>query len=204
MPELVQEWGFCPCCLKNCRHFCAPKSRLTRALEMLSLGFAKGFRLGPWYCVHCETKSIYLKDERSDVPRCQTDDLEAADSNSTDSADDSLATPVGNFLKSEQSLVMRSTRLKRFSEKYRDSIVRRLLSGTSTMAQIRQEKNITEGELTDWIADLFERMQARLDSLEETFEANLPIRLLSEHPDVAPAKSITTGPTIEGQVNPRL
>jgi transposase-like protein len=204
MSELEHKWGYCPCCLKNSPHFCAPMSRLTRALEILSFGHAKNLRLGPWYCVHCETKSIYLREERPDAPRFRSDDEEADDdANSTDLTSSSVTQPVGNFLKSEQSLVMRSARLKRFSEKYRDSIVRRLLSGTSTMAQIRQEKDITEGELTGWIADLFERMQARLDTLEETLETNPDVRLLSEHPNMPRAASIPAGPTVEGHIKPR-
>ena len=166
MSELIHKWGYCTSCLKNIQHFCVPKSHLSQAFEILSFGNAKRFRLGPWYCVHCETKSIYLKEERPDAPRFWSGDGEADEGSfSRDEPGGSVAHPAGNFLKTDHALVMRSARLKRFSEKYRDSIVRRLLSGTSTMAQIRQEKDITEGELTDWISDLVERMQAKIDSL---------------------------------------
>ena len=71
------------------------------------------------------------------------------------------------------------------------------------MSQIRQEKEISEGELTDWIADLFERMQLRLDTLEETLEAIPTRRLTSEQPDGMREGSIPPGPTVEGRIRPK-
>lgn len=204
MSELVHKWGYCPNCLKNIPHFCAPTSRLIRALEFLSFGHAKSLRIGPWYCVHCEIKSIYLRDERPDAPRFRTADAEAnSHSDPTDQSFGDVDQPIGNFLRAEQSLVMRSKRLKRFSEKYRDSIVQRLLAGTSTMAQIRQEKDIAEGELTDWIADMVERMQARLDTLEETLEAIPSRRLIHENSDQVSPSPMSNGPTVEGKFKPK-
>ena len=203
MSELKPKWGYCPNCVKNIPHYCVTSSRLYRVLDALSFGYAQSFRIGPWYCVHCETRSVYLKEEKEDALRYRSTDTESTSrSDSEEARDDEVAQPVGNFLKSDQSLVMRSTRLKRFTEKYRDSIVRRLLSGTST-SQIRQEKDITEGELTDWIADLFDRMQVRLDALENTIGSLPTVRLVNEDPENSRTDSIPFAPTVEGRTKPR-
>lgn len=204
-PVTKTKRGFCRVCLKNHGHFRAFTNRFFYTLDFLSLGIAAIFRIGPWHCKHCLSKSLYLKKERRDAPQFRVKETE---SNSSAVAserveDTKVAQPIGNLLKTEKSLVMRSKRLKRFSEKYRDSIVRRLLSGKSTILQIREEKNISEGELVDWIADLVERMQAKINWMESSENSSPTTRLLDEQPGESRVESIPIAPTVEGQVRPR-
>lgn len=70
------------------------------------------------------------------------------------------------------------------------------------MTQIRRERDISEGELTDWIADLFGRMQDRIDALENPANPS-PYRLLENDETAAQAKSFPPGRTIDGQTKPK-
>lgn len=76
------------------------------------------------------------------------------------------AESVGNFIK-DRSLILRSTRMHRVSEKYRDSIVERILSGKVSISQLTGSGEYTEGELISWIADRVKRLSARLEMLED-------------------------------------
>ena len=109
------------------------------------------------------------------------------------------AESVGNFIKSESSLV-KSTSLQRFSEKYRDAVVRRILAGTSSIQQVREEKNLGESEITEWIADLFERQQQKIDALER-IKDSIPVGDRADNPAI---KDFDSGiQTVPGQVRPR-
>ena len=94
---------------------------------------------------------------------------------------------------------MKSTRLQRYSEKYRDAVVRRILSGASSIHQVRDEKQLSESEIVDWISDLFERQQQKIDSLELFKKSIVQSDILREEVlhDLADSQSVA------GQVRPR-
>ena len=73
-----------------------------------------------------------------------------------------VAEPVGNFIK-DRSLVVEATRLKRFTEKYRDALVDRILSGKTQVSWLIADGKYTEAELTSWIADKARRQTAEQD-----------------------------------------
>ena len=66
------------------------------------------------------------------------------------------AEPVGNFIK-DQSLVLKSTRLDRFTEKFRDSVVKRILTGQVSISSLTADGAYCESELVSWIADKAKR-----------------------------------------------
>lgn len=72
-----------------------------------------------------------------------------------------VAEPVGNFIK-EKSLAVKATRMKRFTEKYRDALVDRILSGKARMSWLIADGKYTEAELVSWIDD-----KARRESIDE-------------------------------------
>ena len=76
-------------------------------------------------------------------------------------------TSAGNYLRNDQSLVMRSARSDRFTEKFRDGIVHRILNGTTTLAEVREQYFLTEQDLIDWMKQSFDRKQKRIDELTE-------------------------------------
>ena len=205
MSRHKHKWGFCLNCLRNVPHYREFRIAPLRFLDALSFRILSVFRIGPWYCVHCERKAIFLGGERSDAPQFRPP-FAAAENQPVETTRDAHSKPpaelVGNFLKEEESLVMRATRLKKYSEKYRDSIVRRIMSGSATMMQIRQEKNLSEGELLDWIADLFRRMQSKMDTQTSMLEAFPHLRFLDDHARTN-GPTIPEGTTIEGKVKPK-
>ena len=74
-------------------------------------------------------------------------------------------TAAGNFLRNNQSLIMRSARSDRFTEKFRDGIVHRILDGTTTIAEVREQYYLTEQDVIDWMKHSFDRKQKRIDRL---------------------------------------
>lgn len=83
-----------------------------------------------------------------------------------------VAEPVGNFIK-DKSLVVNATRLKRFTEKYRDALVDRILSGKAQISWLIADGKCTEAELVSWIAD-----KAKRESTDEneTFDLDAVAR----------------------------
>ena len=60
---------------------------------------------------------------------------------------------------------MRSARSDRFTEKFRDGIVHRILDGTTTIAEVREQYYLTEQDVIDWMKHSFDRKQKRIDRL---------------------------------------
>jgi len=75
------------------------------------------------------------------------------------------AEPVGNFIK-DQSLVLQSARLHRFTEKFRDSVVDRILAGKVSIGSLTADGDYSESELLSWIADKARRQEDKTDGLE--------------------------------------
>jgi uncharacterized membrane protein len=79
------------------------------------------------------------------------------------------AEAVGNFIK-DRSLIIKSTRMHRVSVKYRDSVVKRILSGQVSISQLTATGDYTEGELVSWIADKVKRLNQRIEMMEDSFD----------------------------------
>lgn len=75
------------------------------------------------------------------------------------------AEPVGNFIK-DRSLSLKATRIYRFTEKYRDSVVDRILAGKIKISTLTSDGMYTEAELVSWIADKAKRQNKKLETLE--------------------------------------
>lgn len=228
MKSKNQTHGFCNICQKNVPHRRWIGNPIVLMFDLLTLRLTRFLRLGPWYCVHCDNKVVVLSfrrknaiDYRSTVLNYESIPTKIAPAKPVDSAPagpgpvaapvtvNSTAAPaaaqlepaesVGNFIKTESSLV-KSTRLQRYSEKYRDAVVRRIFTGASSIKQVREEKDLTETEITDWIADLFERQQQRIEALEH-FKNSLAAAGQLEKPSFEDLKS--EAQTVAGQVRPR-
>ena len=83
------------------------------------------------------------------------------ESNSEENAQSS----AGNFLRNDQSLVMRSARSDRFTDKFKEGIVQRILQGTTTIADVREQHYLTEQDVITWMKQSFDRKQKRIDDL---------------------------------------
>ena len=169
MSDQPTHYAYCAQCVKNVPHFRRVRSRWLAGLDRHLGKYLAYFRIGPWYCLHCEQRTIIRRSARIDAvnyrivdPTQPVPDQESSWTKVSEldrKEPDQSAESVGNFIKSDKSLVLRRTRLLRYSQKYRDSVVDRLLSGNATIADVRHEKNICERELLDWIADRLERAE---------------------------------------------
>lgn len=147
--------------MKNIPHVRRVSNGFAWLLDLLTLGSASVFRIGPWYCVQCNTRHMFLQTSRRSVDTFNPDkqpEVETVES-------------VGNYIRTTESLVMRRNRAARYSEKYRDGVVQRLIGGTATITQIGQELDLTERDLVDWIADALARKQERIEELTALLNA---------------------------------
>ncbi len=120
--------------------------------------------------MQCEHHRFYLPLRRKNAPEYRPEDG-SPETNETNET--TPRTPggelVGNFIRTDQSLVIRRNRASRFSPKYRDGIVQKILLGTA-MADIRRELNLSEQDLVDWIADMLARKQEKIEQLQSTLD----------------------------------
>ncbi len=201
------EWGYCRNCIKNVPHVRHAKSILLRFADLLTLGMIAKMRIGPWYCEQCERKVAILKRTRFDAADFRSDTYQEDDESAEELEQIQSA---GNYLKTDRSLVMRSTRLRRFSEKYRDSLVRRLMDGKISIADLRQERNVTEAEILDWISDRFRRLETRIELLKNGNHSPLVIeheanaeKAHDQPHEPTHFDNALDGTVVQGQVKPK-
>ena len=204
--------------------------------------FANSLPLGSWHCCGCEKNSFRIKRPDSEVTTDVTS-TDMSDVVPWDGADDPTQrfgmlfrrksktdilepTPqpenaeadvgfehVGNVTRSDDSLLVRKARAARYSIKFRDGVVDRILSGQSTIKQVRGELNLSERDLLDWVNDRVSRQDERIAKLSHVVETvkqlsqkssatNLRIDLVESTPDDfdASPKFADRGITIDGEV----
>ena len=113
--------------------------------------------------VGSEHSSLVL--EEADRKNLSEPDFRSESGDNFESEEIPEAEPVGNFIK-DQSLVLQSARLDRFSEKFRDSVVDRILSGKVSISSLTSDGDYSESELVSWIADKAKRQDERVETLE--------------------------------------
>ena len=120
-------------------------------MDFLSL-FVLNF--GPWYCSYCDkrTRSLPWVRKRKPSNSQHNDRLDGADR-------------VGNFIRNDGSLVLRKKRAGRYSEKFREGVVQRLLSGRTNIAQLAVELEVTEADLLGWINEVLKSRELRIEEL---------------------------------------
>lgn len=133
--------GYCPICDANIVHGRVFVSRWAWRLDRMSFSFLEGFNVGPWRCVDCGNRQMFI--ERFEGARRDIDENEdqGVDAN----------VPVGNFLRTKDSLVHTVVDTARFSEKYRGGVVQKLLDGKITVSKVCGDLAISEFEIQRWI-----------------------------------------------------
>ena len=61
--------------------------------------------------------------------------------------------------------MLRKKRAGRYSEKFREGVVQRLLSGRTNIAQLSVELEVTEADLLAWINEVLESKELRIEEL---------------------------------------
>jgi len=242
----MKKLGFCKQCLRNVPHVLYFQWPIFRFLNQ-RLEFADSLPLGSWHCCGCERNSYRLKRPDPEVTTDQTsttmnDIVEWPDRNDrsqrtglffrrkkvasvTLSLADEMAAAepeskfehVGNVTRSDDSLLVRKSRAARYSQKFREGVVNRILSGQSTISQVKNELGLSERDLLDWINDkvlLQDRHITKLTQvvdavkqvtnqgvlLESDEESSRP-RLYEEEDSEVTSVRPQSGKTIDGRVN---
>ena len=146
--------GYCSTCEQNNPHaYGLPGARL-RWIDWGTLTLSRFFRPGPWHCIQCDQPSRFLKG-----PRGNTSSVPPTKPNPTTELN-------GNFIRSDQSLLLQKRRAARFSQKYRDGVVKKIVSGSHPLSQVCRELNLPESDLIAWVADLLARREQKIEDLK--------------------------------------
>lgn len=78
---------------------------------------------------------------------------------------------VGNVTRSDDSLLVRQARAARYSRKFRDSVVERVLTGKATITQVRNELKLSERDILDWINHRVMRQDEQIGKLTQVVDA---------------------------------
>ena len=152
--------GYCKACIKNTPHHRYVQSYVFRIVDHATSPLTFRLGIGPWYCSNCDRRSWILGKP----------DKNAASIDFQDSGEPGIE-KVGNFIRSDHSLVVRRARSSRYSQKYRDGVVTRLISGNVSIYDLSRELNISDRDLVDWIADMLSRKQEKIDELNRILSA---------------------------------
>ena len=202
--------GFCSNCVRNVPFIRHINTRVLRMFDRITLGCLSFTGLGPWYCIQCDKKLLFVKQPSKRaaeyVPIDTEDQNQQTEKWKRRSESEELvegpAVAVGNYLKTEGSLLANSTRLSRFSEKYRDSIVRKVLAGAHSLARVREENGLSEAEILCWTADHVNRLEQEIQALKFQLEASHRQTLESEAQFSSHRPSFDPN-TLEGKVTPK-
>ena len=148
MTQGCYKLGYCKNCRRNAQHFRGRKSWRARVIDLSSLYV---LNYGPWFCSQCEDRKRSLPWIRKSEPTIQhvEDGTER----------------IGNFIRSDGSLVLRKKRSSRYSSKFREGVILRLLGGKTTIAQLTTELKVTEADLLAWISEVIENRDNRIEEL---------------------------------------
>ncbi len=181
--------GFCKDCCANINHTRIFRSKIGWFLDFITFRFVSRFRLGPWRCPQCNRRSFYLH-----LPRGSANTIRPSTRLRSVAEEEKVVVEhAGNYLRREKSLVARRERCSRYSEKYRESIVQKILDGDSTIAEVRRELDLSEQDILDWIA------LAYFDQAKKIEELNAIIFALTEGaPMRIEASDPMDGPVVSG------
>ncbi len=143
--------GYCAKCGQTTRHAHTATGLLWWA-HAVTFQILPRVGLGRWVCLDCYSKRIVLRAQREG---------EGSDEGSADGGFEA----DGNFIVGDLSLVRRSVKNSRYTEKFRDSVVDRLMAGHATLESIRRELEVRESDLLGWIADQMRRQQEQIAQL---------------------------------------
>lgn len=154
-----RQTGFCENCNSNVVHVRVFQRRFWYWLDRMTFSFLGCLGMGPWQCVDCGDRNMWLLRIRKAA---------RAISEKSDTVDTSQ--PVGNYLRTEQSLAHSVSDESRFSEKYRIGIVEKLLEGKSTVSRTCNELGVAELTIQRWMK---EYMQQQLDKVTKAAAGSL-------------------------------
>ncbi len=160
------ELGYCESCAENTAHAQVAAQLATQPHHWVSTRLGGG----PWYCRTCRRQQWRL----TKPLRGSADGTPSIDSVAEAEASAEASVSVGNFIRGEGNLVMQSHRANRFTEKFRVSVVQRVLEGKQSLAQIAAELEIPQADIIVWLGQQFAEKQEKIDQLSRTIERLMP------------------------------
>ena len=160
---MSRKEGFCESCQQN-----KPHRRIAGVFSLLNLmllGIPTLFGISTWQCTHCRSMRIFLMKQRASAPK-------KARSSSYSYPRALPSPPPNGGLKSQTPKTdtpkkVKSTRSRLYSEKYRDGVVKRIVSGITSIKEVQESLELPESDVIDWIKQSFQRKEDRVEMLRE-------------------------------------
>ena len=151
-----RKLGYCSACHQNKNH--RRIAGVFSVINLLLLGIPGLFGISTWQCTHCRTLRVLLTRQRERPARHKS-------GSSKGSRNDSMQpVQVG------QSPKVKSTRSLLYSDKYRDGVVQRIISGITSIEEVKESLALPESDVVNWIKQSFERKEDRVEKLREALE----------------------------------
>lgn len=187
---MSRKEGFCESCHQNKEH--RRVAGVFSLLNIVMLGIPTLFGISTWQCTHCRSLRILLMRQREATPKKTRSSFKRA-----------LPSPPPNGgLKSQTPepatpRKVKSSRSRLYTEKYRDAVVRRIVSGITSIAEVQESLDLPEIDVVDWIKQSFQRKEDRVEMLREVLvrhqKANPDFdveQVMREVAEIAKARSV--------------
>ncbi len=151
---MSRKEGFCDSCQQNKDH--RRVAGVFSLLNLVLLGIPSLFGISTWACVHCRSVRIFLFRQREVNRKIRP----------TSSHKSYLPSPPPNGgLKSNSPEKVQPARTRLYSEKYRDAVAKRIVSGITSIPEVMESLDLPDSEIVDWIKQSFQRKEKRLEML---------------------------------------
>ena len=159
---MSRKEGFCESCQQNKAH--RRIAGVFSLLNLLLLGIPSLFGISTWQCTHCRSFRIFLFRQRGEAPKKARSSFKRALPTTPPNGGLKLNAPE----KTETPRrVAKSTRSRLYSEKYRDGVVKRIVSGIASIKEVQDSLELPETDVVDWIKQSFQRKEDRVEELRE-------------------------------------
>ena len=169
-------------------------------MNVFSLGIFRRCGMGPWFCRQCGRKSFWLPKSTHKLIERVAHDSDQRLSAAAENQDEETEI-AGNVFLEEQSLARRVELSNKFTEKYRDNIVERIISSRTLISKVCNDLEVTEADIQFWIKQWVQRrfeLLRRHPELAEKLWESIESEGKYNHPGVSLIKGVTI---IDGTVD---
>jgi hypothetical protein len=205
--------GYCRECHMNVRHVAEYRFKWLAALRWwITKQWLKN-RWGRWRCTVCGNECRRIARIKDDADHWEFEEGRKPRRRETRPEVDPAAQPIGNFLLQERSMAAKQERTFPFTEKFRESVIHRLLNGYATIKEVRDELHLSEADLLAWFDDCLQQKQRKIDQLTQLLISvrNAAVDKLPESNNEAPTTNNSAAggataprqrPVFDGEVLP--
>ena len=151
---MSRKEGFCDSCQQNKDH--RRVAGVFSLINLFLLGVPSLFGISTWACTHCRSVRIFLFRQREVRQEIRSSSFHKTAQPSPNGA-----------LKPQAPRKRKSTRSQLYSEKYRDAVARRVVSGITSIAEVKQSLELSDSDVLDWLKQSFQRKEDRVEMLRE-------------------------------------